>query len=434
MEAAAVEPEPEAEADTMMTEAAGMDMQPAVDMSEILAVEEQAVKDDVVDYTTPLSYTKPDEKDADEKKGGEAKGRLGDLVKESVSESMNMFLDVIQESHPVAAAAMIPLKGLINAAIGVGGEHDQIMEKLDKLEEQIKSSEKELKGFVGNAVTFGNYGSKLTSLDSVTELMLTRIKDIKGNSSISEDEKNRRIAALYHSDTFGRYINEASRIFNGDTLNRLEKASIYDLAYEQASKSSMFRGEAIDRTAPYLFRAMTQYVKANAVWGEILNAKEKMEGPESVRESRRQMAENLVGSTGRNGSSKGILGKYREYFSQDRLVFINKGDGTNKEIAGDILILDPSVKASMETMVRQLGGSDIRNLLNMVLLPEQQEMLLKHAVSLNLDGDKNQALIKYLKNLGFHFTTYDGHRRDINPAAGQGVFFQRRDRNPVIGR
>ena len=352
------------------------------------------------DHSNILSKTKVEDVPADNGKHDASK-EFVDLGKTYVKNFFDTTVGMISKSWPEMEIVVSPLKGILGFVMDRG----DLGTKIDKLSEQIKESAKEQKKYTTNAVTIGLYGTEFDHLKSSTDAMLEDIKNIY-RSNRSEDEKTKRIADLYKdSDNLRTSLNNTTTILNGNSLANTGKVSLYQVVYDSAVSESMFSGEAIDRTAPYLYDAMNRFVKANAVMDIILTAKEKVEGKNTMLESRDLITSRFTGTFDKNGKSNNdsILQRYADYFNQDRCVFINKG---KEKVAFDntLRVFDASKNDEVNIAVGEMNKYSRLDPNKVPMNLDRTKAITDHLKGLKLDGGTME-LTDYLDAVGFKFVS-----------------------------
>ena len=113
--------------------------------------------------------------------------------------------------------------------------------------------------------------------------------------------------------------------FEGTLKDHLENQSVFEAAYRMACEGVMFSGEAIDATAPYLFRVLTDYIAGYTLLDEAYSCYEAVYGANTLLASRDEMNARLAGID-RNGNrvGKSVPDLYLEYFNRDRYIFVGK--------------------------------------------------------------------------------------------------------------
>ena len=359
----------------------------------------------VKDYSTKLSDTKKVDKAQDK----DAKSPTKDLANMGLTvmkDTVDGAISVFTKAYPYGALITGSLKDIVFGSLGVGG--NDIGKKLDDLTKQVKETGKDINQYTSNTVSIGIYGTELDHLKSATQNVLKKIKDIT-KSDMSENEKEEKLAKLCDTgtDSLEETMNTITDIFKGKSMSRADRGSIYDVLYDSVVKQSLFSGEAIDRTAPYLHEAMTRFVEANRVLDILLTAKENVYGKDKTRESRAQMAARFAGTVDENGKSNndGILQKYADYFSKDRCVYINQGN-ENVKFDPDVLVYSYSnhdeVKKVMQMMEKY--GKDITVIKKMPMNPVRLENIKNYLKDLEYKGKKGSLeLMDYFDTVGFKF-------------------------------
>ena len=215
------------------------------------------------------------------------------------------------------------LKELIVEAYGLGSEEPTraIEKKLDDLDFKMDLIEASIKRHTGNIIALNSLGGLFGTLKSRAESLGTKVKDIYhlyNVGKITREEKLARIGELYSSSEYTAAVNafnDATKAYLGDMSIELGKVSIFGAAYNKQAEDKMFSGEVIDAVTPYLVRQMTTYIRAYGAINEVLDAYQLSKGLEFGTSSRESLDQKM----------KTVMGRYEEFYSADRDVFIDKG-------------------------------------------------------------------------------------------------------------
>ena len=220
----------------------------------------------------------------------------------------------------------------------------EIMKKLEEIDAEIKKSVQELKDSTYNAIQLSNIGDKYNTLVDKADTIRTRIGNYERNVNLTAEQKQQKIADLYNDSEFQNLesaMNGATRCFMSKANDIFENQSIFDAAYGKACQAVMFSGEAIDLTAPYILRQLNNYVAAYAVMGEVYDAYEAIYGEGSLNQSRETMYRRLAGcDLDGNKVDTSVLEVCSEYFSGDRLIFVNKSITTKIKLNEYLIFKD----------------------------------------------------------------------------------------------
>ena len=162
----------------------------------------------------------------------------------------------------------------------------EIMKKLEEIDAEIKKSVQELKDSTYNAIQLSNIGDKYNTLVDKADTIRTRIGNYERNVNLTAEQK-------------------------------------------------------IDLTAPYILRQLNNYVAAYAVMGEVYDAYEAIYGEGSLNQSRETMYRRLAGcDLDGNKVDTSVLEVCSEYFSGDRLIFVNKSITTKIKLNEYLIFKD----------------------------------------------------------------------------------------------
>lgn len=196
------------------------------------------------------------------------------------------------------------------------------------------------------------------SRHSLTNTAKHKINNTNRNKNLTAEEKTREIAALYNTTCESELyaaIEKANCVFWGDTSNELYKRSIFDVAYDTACEEVMFSQEALEMTRPYMARQIAKYLEACATYEIILNAYDQVHGSGSTEDTHEEMDQRLAGVNSGVPGEGSIVSLYRNYFSKDKYIFVNKRKGNpvalykrvrcQVDYAKNDLAKDPQVQA-----------------------------------------------------------------------------------------
>jgi len=233
---------------------------------------------------------------------------------------------------------------LFDAGSGTTNPNAEVMKRLDELDAEMKKSVQELKNSTYNAIQLTNIGDKYNSLDDKATTIRTRIGNYERNANLTKEERQKMIADLYTSSEFQSLesaMNGATRCFTGRANDIFENQTIFEAAYTRACQAVMFSGEAIDITAPYIFRQLNTYIAAYAVMVEVYNAYEEVYGAGSLTQSREDMCIRLTGcDLEGNKVGTSVIELCNEYFSGDRFIFVGKSATTNIKLNKTMIFKD----------------------------------------------------------------------------------------------
>ncbi len=220
----------------------------------------------------------------------------------------------------------------------------EIIKRLDELEAEIQKQVQELKASTYNAIQLSNIGDKYNTLEDKAATIRTRIANFERNAVLSAEERQKMIADLYTDSEFQSLessMNGATRCFTGRVNDIFENQSIFEAAYERACQEVMFSGEAIDLSAPYIFRQLNNYIAAYAVMAEVYNAYEAVYGEGTLDESVETMYRRLIGcDLEGNKVETSVIEHCAEYLSGDRFIFVGKSNMTKIKLDQTMTMVD----------------------------------------------------------------------------------------------
>jgi len=220
----------------------------------------------------------------------------------------------------------------------------EIMKRLEQMEAEIQRQVQELKACTYNAIQLSSIGDKYNTLEDKAATIRTRIANFERRTSLTAEERQKMIADLYTDSEFQSLesaMNGATRCFAGRANDIFENQSIFEAAYERACREVMFSGEAIDLSAPYIFRQLNNYIAAYAVMAEVYNAYEAVYGEGTLDESVETMYRRLTGcDLEGNKVETSVIERCSEYFSGDRFIFVGKSITTKIKLDQTMYMVD----------------------------------------------------------------------------------------------
>ncbi|MBQ9871492.1 MAG: hypothetical protein IJM27_06115 [Eubacterium sp.] len=233
---------------------------------------------------------------------------------------------------------------LFDSGSGTANPNAEVMKRLDELDAEMKRSVQELKNSTYNAIQLTNIGDKYNTLEDKAATIRTRIGNYERNKGLTAEERQKMIADLYTDSEFQSLesaMNGATRCFMGKANDIFDNQTIFEAAYTRACQEVMFSGEAIDITAPYIFRQLNTYIAAYAVMTEVYDAYEAVYGDGSLSESQETMCIRLTGcDLEGNKVGTSVIELCNEYFSGDRFIFVGKSATTKIKLNQNMIFKD----------------------------------------------------------------------------------------------
>ncbi|MBP0974263.1 MAG: hypothetical protein J5851_10200 [Oscillospiraceae bacterium] len=223
---------------------------------------------------------------------------------------------------------------------------DQTTERLVNEIEKAHASTINSMTDITSAIAMSSYIQEYDNQAGVWERSINDIYTRKANKYPTENDRTAAIAAVLGDlENFRDTASCEQTAYNLMMLPSVidpNSRGLFDVAYSDACNKSMFKGEAIDRSAPFIMSRVSHYVKNNSILIGMLNAQIAVDRftDEEVavlspkgREAYDKVKENAGDALafqkeiiGRMADTEtGILPYVERYFNQtDRTVFINK--------------------------------------------------------------------------------------------------------------
>lgn len=321
-----------------------------------------------------------------------------------------------------------PVKSLILHMIGLGKEH-LVPQKTNAqlasdLSNKIDEAKNEIKRAIETVPSIKEYGVRLDAFTTSSTTMAQKVEDYKNDKTLTENEKAVKIAALLgHSSTWeegnSNILNQMhyaaqsmrSKSKNGPKAD-LHARNMFEVFYDYNKETSMFSGEAMDKSDKAIRLRIAEYAESCKVLAEVLRAHEKVAGMTSEeaaalsasvkttynrikcdkKDIRTQMNDIIATFTGKKTSGNqnaryGILDAAKDYYSKDRLIFIEKNGDKFNEIQ-----LNPKV-SKLKSEFYGHGGENFKK--ESALNGDQIRKLQAHANSLGM------TMCEYLEKMGF---------------------------------
>ena len=296
----------------------------------------------------------------------------------------------------------------INGILGLESEDDAISKLSDQVNEvdtHLMKAESNIMEHSINVAEFQAQAQELQDLYKKSASLEEAIYNIEykyEKGSFDESERDKRLAALYdlsvYKDVTGS-LESAQSVFEfGNSLSVTGK-TIYQSAYYTQCSRVMFSKEAKEAIKPYLMRQVNIYLKAYGLQNMVLDACEKVGGPDSVAYSREKMFRNLGGIS--NGAfdekNPGIVGYLNKFYENTSdFIFVNKTADPSKHVA---LKQELLLNSQINGYIRITWGwkySFPKEITNYTLNKDQVKSLADYC------KNKNKSILDFLTNdIGF---------------------------------
>ncbi|MBQ6463195.1 MAG: hypothetical protein IJJ59_07720, partial [Pseudobutyrivibrio sp.] len=296
----------------------------------------------------------------------------------------------------------------INGILGLESEDDAISKLSDQVNEvdtHLMKAESNIMEHSINVAEFQAQAQELQDLYKKSASLEEAIYNIEykyEKGSFDESERDKRLAALYdlsvYKDVTGS-LESAQSVFEfGNSLSVTGK-TIYQSAYYTQCSRVMFSKEAKEAIKPYLMRQVNIYLKAYGLQNMVLDACEKVGGPDSVAYSREKMFRNLGGIS--NGAfdekNPGIVGYLNKFYENTSdFIFVNKSADPSRHVA---LKQELLLNSQINGYIRITWGwkySFPKEITNYTLNKDQVKSLADYC------KNKNKSILDFLTNdIGF---------------------------------
>ena len=338
---------------------------------------------------------------------------------------------LVPESETMLTVVKEVLTRTMGMMKGDQGEDPMTM-KLKDMQTQMAQNSKALREMIGDTSSLQSYKTDMESFDNSMSILLRQIESIRNDKNMSEDEKLVRIAAKLGPSTQwaedGKFINKISklgRILKGD--NYIDKRDLYNVVYDINKKTSMFSGEALDKSQEFVDRALNEYYMGTSLALYCLDAQRKVAGfskkqIKSLSDQAQDMRKGLYldkkeidteikarfrdvlgdpnASDPRDKSS--ILQHYADFMNKDRLVFINR-DTCEKKLADTLK--ENTFGQLIDTYNKDGSGKYQEKLRTSALSFDETKALAAHVCN----NYKDATLTNYLVKMGFDKKCFEGN-------------------------
>lgn len=282
-------------------------------------------------------------------------------------------LGLLRQYVPGGQAIAGGLDVLLGAFIGgpsladISNQISELREDMNKQFNELKSDMKYYSAQIENKITdqtiIANKGDSFDQLMNTLQIADRQIDSINADTSINEQEKAVEIAALIGKNAdwtnsgnmYNKYMNFLTTLSSssfGDQKNR----DYFQVVYSDMISQSMFSGEALNLSSPYVYRVILLGLYAYSINAECLKAAQTVskftaedEAALSAKElnkynsicsltgvindSIKYMNDRIL-STDRSDS---VVSHLKAYVETDKNVFVNRGKA-NKALLADMTV------------------------------------------------------------------------------------------------
>jgi hypothetical protein len=291
-------------------------------------------------------------------------------------------------------------------------EGDDAVKTINVKAAEIEKQLDEMYNYITDSAVSTTYGGVMDEFTTAAEYCRSEIQSYLNDESLTPNERAVKVAELLKEK-------------NMMSLMERSTAAMTDMfrdAYDLYSKDSMFIGEALDKSQSYILKRVNTYLQNYLVVLELLKAQQRVTEftPEDVEElgedcsaiydkmdctqlqAKKAVIDHfsqLIKSNEANEKAKkknnreGIFNKLKDYFSQDRFVYINRGKANvpvNQKLfaaSGSNFVFggpeNPALRLNLLNECHVLTSADIGNIAN-------------HA------KEEGQTITEYLEKIGFN--------------------------------
>lgn len=357
-----------------------------------------------------------------------------------------------------AGVAASPVEKAVNYMLGVQGDasNDEVMKKIDvQTSELINAMQVSQQGMLSTITDTSaaiQIGEKLNEFDNKAAGMTNSIASIYStiaNNRLYPTENDKIVATAALLGSLKNYDNIELKLCETNAYDLIttpgnsidpEGRTLFEIGYHMAGNESMFKGEAIDRSAPFIRKNINNYVSNALVLINLLDAQTKVSRfteddvnalSAKAREDYDTICDYMDDAAGYQkdlilkltDKENGILSMTTNYLSQkDRTTFIYKNRKgftpvklmpTFQHITSSFLVTSPkSITGNVE-----FYDARYKSLYNKSQLTAAQvKDICAHACSACCELDSRNRNIKgYLEAVGFEFDNITSKRADGSP-------------------
>ena len=254
-----------------------------------------------------------------------------------------------------------PVGSLINMALGDNKKetsNDDVIKAIEKqtaeIQAQLAKIEKEIIQATKDTSSSTSYGGVMDNFTSAAKSARTEIQGYLDDRSLTDNERAVKATALLKEKDLVNLMNRVTLVMNDVPDTDENGRNMFQVAYDIFKKQSLFSGEALDKSQSYVLKRVNTYMQNCLAVLEVMKAQQRVTEftPDEVaalkpdvrkiydtftcsqydaKRAISNLISQLVKSDEANNAAKaehkeGILNMTKDYFSQDRFIYIGKGN------------------------------------------------------------------------------------------------------------
>ena len=302
----------------------------------------------------------------DEPEAGETKDKELEALKEmAVKYGKKLFklgVEKLVDTAPAPINSMLksPVGSMVDMALGENKpetSNDDVIAAIEAqakvIQDQLKEMEKNIIQNNKDTASSTSYGGVMDDFTSAAKSCRTEIQNYLDDTKLTPNERAVKTANLLEKKNIIALMDRVTLVMTDKPDTDQDNRNMFQVGYDLYKKDSLFAGEALDKSQAYILKRVNTYMQNCLVVLELLKAQERVTQltPEEVAElgttyrtmydkmecsqydakkAVTNLLSQLIKSDEANKAAKadnreGIINKTKDYFSQDRFVYINRG-------------------------------------------------------------------------------------------------------------
>ena len=296
----------------------------------------------------------------------EEKDKTADELKEmAVKYGKKLFklgVEKLVDTAPAPINSMLksPVGSMVDMALGENKpetSNDDVIAAIEAqakvIQDQLKEMEKNIIQNNKDTASSTSYGGVMDDFTSAAKACRIEIQNYLNDTKLTPNERAVKTANLLEKKNIISLMDRVTLVMTDKPDTDQDNRNMFQVGYDLYKKDSLFTGEALDKSQAYVLKRVNTYMQNCLVVLELLKAQERVTQltPEEVAElgttyrtmydkmecsqydakkAVTNLLSQLIKSDEANKEAKkdnreGIINKTKDYFSQDRFVYINRG-------------------------------------------------------------------------------------------------------------
>ena len=302
----------------------------------------------------------------DEPEAGETKDKELEALKEmAVKYGKKLFklgVGKLVDAAPAPINSMLksPVSSMVDMALGENKpetSNDDVIAAIEAqakvIQDQLKEMEKNIIQNNKDTASSTSYGGVMDDFTSAAKSCRTEIQNYLDDTKLTPNERAVKTANLLEKKNIIALMDRVTLVMTDKPDTDQDNRNMFQVGYDLYKKDSLFVGEALDKSQAYILKRVNTYMQNCLVVLELLKAQERVTQltPEEVAElgtTYRSMYDKMgcsqyytkraitnllsqlvkgdeANEAAKKDNREGVINKTKDYFSQDRFVYINRG-------------------------------------------------------------------------------------------------------------